>query len=224
MITGIEGAISNPLTGNSPASTPAANQSVEAQVAAKIASAPIGAEVDVQYQYERGSNGERIVSSARVTITEKADAEGLANRAEAVEDPVSLSINPDEVGLTDSEKAYLKRLQQADAAVRSHEGLHFRAAGGLGDLPNYQTVTGPDGKQYAVAGSVNVSTTSGVSDERKARELETLGIAATAPGDASAADLNAARKFGQSAVAATQESNRPTPLPDEANNIVNIIV
>lgn len=224
MISGIESAISNPLAGKPPAQSAATNSSVEAQVAAKTSTAPIDANVKVQYRYERGPNGELIVASATVTIEEKPEPKGFANRVEATEDSVSLSsdINLDGLGLSDSEKAYLRELQLADAAVRTHEGLHFTAAAGLGSLPEYQTITGPDGNQYAVAGSVNVSTTQGADNERATRELETLGIAATAPADASAADLSAAKSFNQSRVAPPNEISQPDPKT-EATSTINII-
>lgn len=185
---------------------------------AKLNTVSANADTNVTYRYERGSNGELIIAAAQVTITEKTEVKGLANRAETIEDPISISsatLDPTEIGLSDAEKAYLKQLQLADASVRNHEGLHFRAASGLGNLPDYQTVTGPDGNQYAVAGNVTVSTTSGANETQAARELQTLGIAATAPSDASAADLSAARKFGQSTVVA--------PAPDEANGSIDIL-
>jgi len=201
---------------------------LQAKIANQINSTSSSADVNIQYRYERGPNGELIAVAATVTITEDqaSSPQSLAtnnNRATTIEDPVSLSPEAQsEIGLTDSEKAYLQRLQAADAAVRNHEGLHFRAAGGLGQLPEYQTVTGPDGNQYAVAGSVNVSSTQGVDAERAAREAETLGIAATAPADASAADLSAAREFGRNTV-----NNNQNQLAAEnsspVGNIVNLI-
>ena len=160
------------------------------------------------------------MAAATVTITEDPPLD--SNRANAVEDVVSLSAQAqDQLGLTDSERAYVKRLQAADAAVRTHEGLHFRAASGLGQLPEFQTVTGPDGNQYAVAGSVNVSSTPGVDSERASREAETLGIAATAPGDASAADFSAAKKFGSNT--ARPETLLKPSQTEPPGSLVNLI-
>jgi hypothetical protein len=189
----------------------ASQNQLQTQIAREVNNAPAGAEVDVQYQYQKGPNGELIAVAAKVTVTQTVER----NSGE-VKDIIDLSEGA-EAGLSDAEKAYLRQLQAADTSVRTHEALHFRAAGGLGQLPEYQTVTGPDGKQYAVAGSVSVSGTRGADDEKAAREAQTLVGAATAPGDASAQDISAAKQFsrnlnaGQSPLEATSEAEKPNP-------------
>lgn len=175
-----------------------AESQVEAQVARQVAAASSGAEVDVQYRYGYDANGNRIIVGATVRVTEEFEKASIDEGKGGVID----NDNPlnAKAKLSASERAYLRQLQAADAAVRTHEALHFRAAGGLGQLPQYQTVTGPDGNQYAVGGYVNVSSTANASPEKAARDAQTLVNAATAPGDASAQDLNAAKQFSQQAL------------------------
>jgi len=195
-------AASSPLLPPSPSggaavvASPQAKARLDTEIASELKKAPPGANVQVAYRYGKDANGALIVVAAEVTVTERKTQEQPS--AQAREDIVDIRYGKEsEDGLSNAERAYLRQLQAADTAVRNHEALHFRAAGGLGALPEYQTITGPDGRQYAVAGSVNVSGTRGADGEKAAREAATLAIAATAPGDASAADFGAARSFGQ---------------------------
>lgn len=92
------------------------------------------------------------------------------------------------------EKQVQNELQMADASVRTHEGLHFRTAGGIAvGTAEFDTMQGPDGRQYAVAGAVEVRTTTTSDPEQAASEAQDFAAAATAPGDASAQDMSAAR-------------------------------
>lgn len=199
--------------------------SLESQINSQIATAGPDAQVEVQYQYAIGADGELLPVRATVTITEERPAEqaqaGQANGSAertvpsgqvainggaGIQDVISINPNKEQenafaegYGLSDGERALLRQLQASDVSVRRHEGLHFRAAGGLASPPSYQTVEGPDGNFYAVGGSVGVSGTRGADPERRAREAQTLAIAATAPGDASQQDNIAARKFNSQA-------------------------
>jgi len=93
-----------------------------------------------------------------------------------------------------AESSALSKLRKADAGVRNHEAQHYRAAGGLvTGLPEYDYVEGPDGQSYAVGGSVDVKTTSTSDPEKARRDSNSYYNAAVAPGDASSADLGAAR-------------------------------
>lgn len=205
---------------------------VETQVAQQVASAAPDADVNVQYRYASGPDGELVVSSATVTITQEvpdpsqSSAQSTGNRVNSIEDIVDVgngTATPDDFGLSAGERELLRRLQAADVAVRRHEGLHFRAAAGLGNAPDYTTVKGPDGQYYAVGGSVSVATTSGADPEKAAREAETLGLAATAPGDASAQDLSAARQFTQGSAAGGNDA-RTGEREQPPGNLIDLIV
>jgi len=90
--------------------------------------------------------------------------------------------------------ARLAELRARDREVRAHEQAHLAAAGGLATSgPNYSLTIGPDGRLYAVGGSVDVDTSPVAGDPEatidKARQLI---AAALAPAQPSAADLKVA--------------------------------
>ncbi len=88
------------------------------------------------------------------------------------------------------EQAETTKLKKRDQEVRSHEQAHIAAAGGLargGATFSFQR--GPDGKQYAVGGEVNIDT-SPVSGNPQAtiRKAQQIRAAALAPANPSAQD------------------------------------
>lgn len=173
-----------------------------------------GGTVVTHFTYAAGPDGRPYITSVTVTRTaaETINGEKSDNKRNT---PVSLSdLEPANLPLSPSSQALayasngqdlaemlaLHELQHADASVRTHEGLHFRTASGLASgLPEYDYITGPDGKLYAVAGNVKVRTSATADPEKAARDMTTFHAAATAPGDASAEDMGAARAAHQSA-------------------------
>jgi len=81
----------------------------------------------------------------------------------------------------------LEKFKQTDANIRSHEQIH--ASIGHTTAPiSYTYQEGPDGKMYAVGGSVKLDTS--IPDDPKAAafKLDVLQKAASGPTDSSAAD------------------------------------
>ena len=118
--------------------------------------------------------------------------------------------------LNSNEAQRRARLQLADFGVRAQEGQHFRAAAGLGSLPQYDYEVGPDGEVYAVAGSVGISSGPASSEEEAAADAATIARAALAATDVSAQDISVARD-AQSRAASLYASNyniaeQETPL------------
>jgi hypothetical protein len=110
------------------------------------------------------------------------------------------SVQAEAFGLSAKEQQVVRELQASDVSVRRHEAQHFRAAGGVASgTANFSLVQGPDGKFYAVQGSVDISTTSTNDPQKAAQQAISFQNAATAPGDASAQDFAAANKFFRSA-------------------------
>jgi hypothetical protein len=92
-------------------------------------------------------------------------------------------------GLTEAERAEVRRLQAIDQQVRQHEAAHKAAGLGVTGPASFTYVTGPDGRQYAVAGEVSISANVGTgSPEQAVRDLERVKAAALAPGDPSSQD------------------------------------
>lgn len=96
--------------------------------------------------------------------------------------------------LNTSEQAELARLQQRDAQVRQEEKAHAAAAGDLAGPINYIYQVGPDGRQYAVGGTVQISGQTVTGDPAEAARLgNRVANAAMAAHNPSAQDLSAAR-------------------------------
>lgn len=159
-----------------------------------------------QITYGRTADGQSYITS--ITITRGGDASAAMQPLQkAMEDisPLRMPFSPSDMaegfaakmrefsqGL--SEELATAELRNADANVRNHEGLHFRTAGGLAaGLPNLEYMRGPDGQYYAVAGEVRVQTSATADPEKASRDAATYARAATAPADASAQDMSAAR-------------------------------
>lgn len=101
--------------------------------------------------------------------------------------------------LTAQEQEQVQKLEARDREVRTHEQAHV-AAGGPHVLggPSYQYQTGPDGKQYAIGGEVQIDTSPVAGDPQatiaKARMIQ---AAALAPASPSAQDRAIAAKAAQ---------------------------
>lgn len=96
--------------------------------------------------------------------------------------------------LTPEEKEEVKRLQERDREVKQHEQAHKAAAGryALGG-PFYQYENGPDKRQYAVSGHVEIDTSKVPDDpEASLEKARTIKRAAMAPAEPSAKDRQVA--------------------------------
>lgn len=97
--------------------------------------------------------------------------------------------------LSEAEERKLRELRETDARVRRHEEAHRAAAGALyRGGPNYTYETGPDGKRYAVAGSVQIDTSPGRTPEETVQKAARIRRAALAPMDPSGTDRAVASK------------------------------
>lgn len=116
-------------------------------------------------------------------------AEEPSRRAE---EAPAVAKNPDR--LTPGEKAVVAQLQQRDQQVRQEEKAHAAAAGDLAGPIAYTYQTGPDGRRYAVGGSVPIHARVVSGDPA---ELASIGARLAAAGQAasnpSGADLAVAR-------------------------------
>ena len=118
--------------------------------------------------------------------------------------------------LSVAEKADVARLQQRDQQVRQEEKAHAAVAGDLAGPISYHFQRGPDGRQYAIGGSVGIqaSTLSGdpAEAERKAGRLAAAANAATNP---SAQDYAVARQ----AYALGSQLGSPAPSDQGENGL-----
>lgn len=100
----------------------------------------------------------------------------------------------DEVGgLTEEEQEVVEELRARDAEVRRHEQAHAAAGGQYAGSPTYSYQTGPDGRRYAVGGSVSIDTAPVKGDpEATIRKAQQIKAAANAPAEPSSQDRRVA--------------------------------
>ncbi len=107
-------------------------------------------------------------------------------------------------------RAEVDRLRQRDREVKQHELAHLMTAGKYArGGTNYQFVTGPDGKRYAVSGEVALDTSEVPGDlEATLVKAKTIRRAALAPAKPSAQDLRVAAQAAQMELKAKMEISR----------------
>lgn len=134
------------------------------------------------------------LGEARAEGAQPAPAAPAAARGPADDDRSSPAVQNK---LTPEEQAVVEELRKRDAEVRAHEMAHVAAAGGLAGAPSFSYQTGPDGKRYAVGGSVSIDTSGGSNPEETIAKAQRIRAAALAPADPSAQDRAVAAKAAQ---------------------------
>jgi hypothetical protein len=91
--------------------------------------------------------------------------------------------------LSKDEEQQVEELKKRDQEVRAHEQAHKAVGGALAGSIHFVTQTGPDGKAYAVGGSVPIDLST-IPDDLDAtiRKMQRAQAAALAPGEPSSAD------------------------------------
>lgn len=92
--------------------------------------------------------------------------------------------------LTPEQREQVEKLKERDREVRTHEQAHASRAGGYAQGgPQYQLQAGPDGRQYAVAGHVDIDTSPIPGNpEATLQKARVIQAAAQAPAEPSGAD------------------------------------
>lgn len=124
------------------------------------------------------------------------------------------SLLADQLG--DDEQREVERLRTQDQQVRAHEQAHLAAAGPYArGGPTYKYTTGPDGKQYAVGGEVQIDTSSVPGDpEETIRKAQTIRTAALAPAEPSSQDRAVAAAAAKLETQAREELRQQQQQPD----------
>jgi hypothetical protein len=96
--------------------------------------------------------------------------------------------------LTVEEEEQVRELEERDAEVRQHEAAHLAVAGQYAQGgAEYTFQTGPDGKKYAIGGSVSIDVSEVAGDpEATIAKMQQVAAAATAPAEPSNQDLKVA--------------------------------
>lgn len=122
--------------------------------------------------------------------------------------------------LSASQENQVDALKKVDAAVHAHEQAHLAAAGGYARSGAiYEFKTGPDGKQYAVGGHVNIDASPIANDPKATISKErVVQRAALAPADPSAQDRSVASQAAAEIAKAQQEESAENKQPGGANS------
>ena len=129
------------------------------------------------------------------------------------------------IELTEEEEQIVQDLKKTDQEVRDHEKAHQTVGGPYAGAATYETQTGPDGKEYAVAGEVPIDA-SPIRDNPEAtiRKMEVVIRAALAPAEPSTQDIAVAQSALQAKLQAQVELARENNEDEqEGNDIVNIL-
>lgn len=99
--------------------------------------------------------------------------------------------------LSDKEQAELDELKKRDQEVKTHEKAHQSAGGQYASAPVYEYKKGPDGKDYAVGGHVNIDTSEESDPDKTIQKMRIVIKAAKAPAEPSGQDMKVAAEAQQ---------------------------
>jgi len=100
----------------------------------------------------------------------------------------------------------IRELQIRDREVRAHEAAHAAAGGSYAGAPKYDYERGPDGRTYAVGGSVSIDISPIPGDPQATlQKAQQVRAAALAPAQPSAQDLKVAQQAQAMATEARSE-------------------
>ncbi|MDR1485305.1 MAG: hypothetical protein LBT09_10835 [Planctomycetaceae bacterium] len=125
--------------------------------------------------------------------------------------------------LTAAEKEQVSELEERDAEVRQHEAVHLAVAGQYAKGgAEYTYQTGPDGKKYAIGGSVSIDVSEVEGDpEATIAKMRQVAAAATAPAEPSSQDLKVAAAARQTEAKAKMELAQNKTEAINENNKTN---
>jgi hypothetical protein len=133
--------------------------------------------------------------------------------------------------LTPEEQQQVAKLKARDQEVRTHEMAHVAAGGQhVTSGPSYEYEIGPDGRSYAVGGSVGIDTSPVSGDpEATIAKMQTVAAAAMAPAQPSGQDQKVAAAAKQAEAKAraelaqsrsqSQQSALPQSAPPEKSEV-----
>lgn len=109
--------------------------------------------------------------------------------------------------LTEDQEQEVQRMKARDQEVRTHEQAHQAAGGAYASAPTYEFERGPDGKQYAVGGEVQIDV-SEVPDDPEAtmKKMQVVRRAALAPAEPSGQDRRVAAEASMKEAEARREA------------------
>ncbi len=135
--------------------------------------------------------------------TAERDSEESAQDQDEANESEASSSNDSDPQLTQEEQAIVDELKNTDQKVRTHEQAHAAAGG---HNVRYEYEMGPDGRQYAVAGTTDIEVSAAGNDpDGKAAQARKMRNAALAPADPSGQDMVVAAKASRLEMDAQRE-------------------
>lgn len=148
--------------------------------------------------YPPSSSSGRTPSSALGTKSGLGETKSADPATGRPEDEVTTGGRAGVRELSEEEQQQVDELKQRDREVRSHEQAHMAAAGRYANGgPQFEFTTGPDGRQYATGGHVNIDVSPANTPEATLIKAEIIRRAALAPADPSGQDRAVAAAASQ---------------------------
>lgn len=107
--------------------------------------------------------------------------------------------------LSEADQRTVETLKARDQEVRTHEEAHKSAGGQYTGAISYEYQTGPDGKRYAIGGSVPIDVAPEDTPKATIDKMRVVIAAALAPAEPSAADHAVAQQAQSQMMAAQSE-------------------
>ena len=137
-----------------------------------------------------------VVSSSSAQVVFNGVGQGRArdktSREPANATPAGQASPQDQLQLSPEAQAMIDKLAARDREVRAHEAAHQAAGGNLASSPSFTYQNGPDGKQYAIGGEVNIDVSPGRTAEETLAKAQRVRAAALAPAQPSGQDRTVA--------------------------------
>ncbi len=172
---------------------------------------------------ERAPAGQETNVAAEIIGTEEALKTDDATKGEEAAEPdeaAGKQGEEDSNELDESEQDLVRRLEARDREVRAHEQAHITAAGGLAKgSAKFEYQRGPDEKQYAVGGHVDINVSPVPNDpEATIARADRVKRAALAPAEPSGKDRQVAARANKMKLDAQKEltEQRQTAIEEEA--------
>lgn len=144
-------------------------------------------------------------------VSLSAAAQNFSDPASATQSASAAKASQPGEQLSDAEQKQVAELKKRDREVRQHEQAHQAAGGQYASAPSYDFQQGPDGKQYAVGGEVQIDASPIPGDPAATIEkMRVVKAAALAPAEPSAQD----RKVAAAADAAAQQARAEQAAQD----------
>jgi len=144
-------------------------------------------------------------SSAETKTASQQETSPLERKA-ASEQPDNAAKPKNDQELTEEEEKQVQELKKRDAEVKAHEQAHAAVGGSYASAPTYEYTTGPDNKQYAIGGEVQIDSAPVPNNpEATIRKMDIVIRAALAPAEPSSQDKSVASQAQKTRSAAQAE-------------------